>query len=271
MVKGEVTYPNVEKAMQYADDVLSGRIAACIHVRRAIQRHFDDLKTQDSPDFPFYFDPAKAEKVCRFIGKMIHTKGKWARQPIVLEPWQCFATIVPFGWMRRSNKKRRFREVYIEVPRKNGKSAWSAAIANYLFAADGEMGAEVYSGASSEKQAWEVFGPARKMVDWNPAYREAFGINVGAKNLSIPVNGNKFEPLIGDPGDGASPHGSVIDEFHEHKTPALYDTMTTGMGAREQPLNWIITTAGVDTSGPCYTKRTHVTKVLDGTVVDNEL
>lgn len=268
MAKAKPAYPHVEKAMQYIDDVLSGRIDVCKYVKLAAQRHLDDLKKSEDPDYPYYFDQAKSERVCRFVEMMIHTKGKWARTPLVLAPWQCFATVVVFGWMKRANHKRRFRKTYIEVPRKNGKSAWSAAVGNYMLTADGELGAEVYSGAASEKQAWEVFGPARLMAKWNEDYAEDFGLTIGAKNISILFTGSKFEPLIGDPGDGASPHLAIVDEFHEHKKPNLHDTMSTGMGSREQPLMWVITTAGVDVSGPCYAERETAIKVLEG-VIDN--
>src|SRR5690606_11836265 len=86
-----------------------------------------------------------------------------------------------------------------------------------------------------------------------------------------PVDGSRLEPLIGDPGDGSSPSCSVIDEFHEHKTPNLYDTMVSGMGERDQPLNFIITTAGSNIAGPCYDKRRQVQQMLDKTLPNDEL
>src|SRR3990167_6556496 len=117
-----------------------------------------------------------------------------------------------------------------------------------MLAADGEHGAEVYSGAGTEKQAWEVFGPARLMARQTPALCNALGIQANAKNLHIMETASKFEPIIGKPGDGASPSMSITDEYHEHTTSEQYDTMVTGMGAREQPIAWVITTAGSDTS-----------------------
>jgi phage terminase large subunit-like protein len=80
----------------------------------------------------------------------------------------------------------------------------------------------------------------------------------------------KFEPLIGKPGDGASPHFSITDEYHEHATSEQYDTMLTGMGSREQPMAWVITTAGSDTAGPCYALRSELVDVLEGTVANPE-
>ena len=177
-----------------------------------------------------------------------------------------------FGWLRKANGKRRFRTFYWEIPRKNGKSLLAGGIGNYMFTADGEFGAEVYSGATTEKQAWEVFGPARLMMDRSKELASYMGVEVMAKKMVILSNGSKFEPVIGNPGDGASPSCAIVDEYHEHDTPALYDTMETGMGAREQPLMLAITTAGSNIAGPCHVeKHDEVRKVLDGVQENEEL
>ncbi|EIV6944794.1 TPA: hypothetical protein N6Y29_001238 [Escherichia coli] len=188
--------------------------------------------------------------------------------PITLEPWQLFVICCAFGWVNKGSRLRRFREVYTEIPRKNGKSAISAGVALYCFACDNEFGAEVYSGATTEKQAWEVFRPARLMCKRTPMLTEAFGIEVNASNMNRPEDGARFEPLIGNPGDGSSPHCAVVDEYHEHATDALYTTMLTGMGARRQPLMWAITTAGYNIEGPCYDKRREVIEMLNGSVTE---
>lgn len=157
------------------------------------------------------------------------------------------------------------------MPRKNGKSAIAAGVALNMFANDGEFGSEVYAGATTEKQAWEVFKPARLMAIRSPEFIEAAGILVNAGSLEIPEDGSLFEPIIGDPPDGQSPHCAVVDEYHEHATSALYDTMQTGMGARRQPLIFTITTAGFNIEGPCYDLRIRVQEMLLGTVPDDEL
>ena len=145
---------------------------------------------------------------------------------------------------------------------KRGKSALSAPVGLYCFAADNEFGAEVYSGATTEKQAWEVFRPARLMAKRTPALLDHYGIEVNASNLNIPADGARFEPLIGNPGDGQSPSCAIVDEYHEHDSDDLYTTMITGMGARRQPLMWVITTAGYNIDGPCYDKRREVLEML---------
>ena len=262
-----VNYADV--ATQYAKDVVSGKINACLHVRNACQRHLDNIEASKQPDYPYYWNEQAANKICKFASMMVHIKGKWAGKKIVLEPWQCFLLGVPFGWLRKKDNLRRFREIYAEIPRKNGKSIMGAIIGLYMFTADGEHGAEIYAGATSEKQALEVFTPARVMCLKNPQFSKYFGITVGAKNLARIDDASKFEPVIGKPGDGSSPHCALVDEYHEHSTPELYDTMLTGMGARSQPMLVVITTAGVDSSAPCYAKRDEAIKVLAG-VIQNE-
>jgi len=254
-------------ARRYAEDVINGRIDACKYVRQACARHLRDLSNQEDERFAFYFDRSKANRACRFVENCVHVKGKWARQGdrrIRLEPWQSFITASLFGWLRKADDTRRFREGYVEVPRKNAKSTWSAGIGNFMLLADDEPGAEVYSGATTERQAWEVFGPARQMVLRSPGMRAHYNVTVGAKCLSQLDTASKFEPLIGKPGDGASPHCAIVDEYHEHPTDELFDTMLTGMGARTQPLLLVITTAGSNIEGPCHQKRSQVIRILDG-------
>jgi len=266
-------YPHVNKANKYARDVVAGRIPACKWVKAACQRHLDDLKREKDADYPFKFDRLKAEKYCQFAEKMPHVKGDWAKRKelIVFQPWQCFIWCCVYGWLRKKDDLRRFREVYAEIPRKNSKSIQSAIAGHYMFTSDGEIGAEVYSGATSEKQAWEVFGPARQMALQAKGFKDFFDVEINAKTLSILRTNSKFEPIIGKPGDGASPTCAIVDEYHEHQTPDLYDTMLTGMGARFQPLQVVITTAGWNLGSPCYDKRDQVCKMLDGVIQNDEL
>lgn len=243
-------------ARKYATDVLRGRISACKSIRLQCQRFVDELKAQKARDFPFRFDPQKAARVCKFIERLPHSKGKWARgnARIVLEPWQVWILACTFGWLRKKNDLRRFRVLFVVVPRKNGKSALSAGIGLYMLCADDEVGAEVYSGATNEKQAWEVFGPARLMAQRTPALVKRFGVEVNAKSLVRVADNSKFETITGDPGDGQSPSCSIHDEYHEHDDDGQVDTMQTGMGARDQPMQVLITTAGDNLAGPCYAR-----------------
>lgn len=263
-------------ANQYAKDIVSGAIPAAELTRLACQRHLDDLeKSQKDKDYPFEFNPVlerdgkqyrPGNRVCAFIELLKHTKGAWKGKNIHLEPWQIFNICVPFGWIRKDNGFRRFTEIYLEVPRKNGKSIIAAGIGLYMLLLDGEGGAEVYSGASSKKQALEVFAPAWLMCSNDKELRDHYGVTVWGKK---PEGGqltlqdfSKFEMLIGNPPDGSSPSCSLVDEYHEHPDSRLYDTMKTGMGARAQPMLLVITTAGIDTSSACFNHRTQGVNLL---------
>ena len=274
-----MTHDHATRARRYAVAVRDRKIPACRWVRLACLRHLTDLASQKRADFPYRFDPAKAERVCAFVELMPHVKGHWAIvQPghpetshLQLEDWQCFFVCAVYGWLEKATGLRRFRVALLEVPRKNGKSALSAALGLYHLTADGEYGPEIYSAATTEKQAWEVFRPARQMAERTPEFLEAYGVEVNAKTLAVPANGGRFEPIIGKPGDGASPSLAIVDEYHEHLDATLYDTMVTGMGARRQPMMLVITTAGEDTSGPCYALVDRTQKMLDGTQPDDRL
>lgn len=261
-------YPNVNVANQYARDVLSGKIRACKYIRLACQRHFDDLKKSLDTNYLYTFNRDLAERACRFVQLLPHSSGDLKGQKLKLEPWQAFIFSCVFGWVTKKNKKRRFKEAYIRVARKNGKSFFAAGIGIYMFCADGENSAEVYCGATQMRQAKKVFTPALHMAKMLPALRSKFNVSVWAEKMTRP-DGSVFAPVVGDPGDGDSPSCSIIDEYHEHQSDRLYSAMTTGMGARSQPLTLIITTAGVDLESPCYDKDKEVKEVLDG-ITPNE-
>ena len=265
------TYPHVNKAHQYCRDVLSGKIDACLQVKQACKRHLDDLEKSRDKNYRWRFDKEKAERVCEFIECLVHVKGEWAGKLIILEPWQCFIECCIFGWVDKKTGYRRFTKAEIYVPRKNGKSVLAAGTADYMFLADGEAGAEVYSGATSEKQAWEVFRPAKQMIEKSPDIKEFFGVDVFAKSMFSYESASRFEPVVGKPGDGSSPHLATVDEYHEHDTSELYDTMATGMGARRQPLMFVISTAGVNLAGPCKESFDELIKVLAGVTENDRL
>lgn len=261
-----------EIADSYAYDVMSGHIPANVYIKHAVKEHIGNKKLVINDDYPYEYDADKAYSACRFIELQYHTKGKWAqkKEHLVLEPWQVFFVCNVFGWVRKRDGLRKYREALLLVPRKNGKSALAAAIGLYMMCADNEYGAEVYTGATSEKQAKEVFTPAQIMARKNPAMLAHYGIMVNASNICIEKNGSKMEPVIGNPPDGSSPSCAIIDEVHEHKDSRLIDTMITGMGAREQPLALYITTAGFNVSGPCYSMQIELQKQLEGAITRND-
>lgn len=265
----------VDAALGYATAVIAGEIPACKWTRLACQRQLDDMKRPVSEDWPWVFDPVRASRPCEFLELLPHIKGKWAREGrlIELEPWQAFIVTTVFGWVHRDTGLRRYREAYIEVPRKNAKSTLSSGLALYMVSADGEYGAEVYSAATTRDQARIVFDDAKAMAARLPDMRTHLGVAILQHSITVAYTASKFMPLAaeGSTLDGLNVHFAVIDELHAHKTRAVYDVIDTACGAREQSLLWNITTAGTDISGICYERRTHVTKVLDSVVDDPSL
>lgn len=258
----------VDIADKYAQDVIKGEISACSWIKKACKRYKKDRKRKD-----IYMDDKRASKWCRFLEKLPHVKGKWAfrHEALVLSDWQVFIIVNVYGFYWKRNGRRRFREVFILVPRKNGKSFMLAGVGLGHLAIDEEYGAEVYTGATTEKQAWEVFRPARQMAIKAEGLADYFGIEVNAKNLNVMNTGSRFEPVIGKPGDGSSPSCGIVDEYHEHADSDMVDTFQTGMGARENPVLWQISTAGTDMASPCYDKQDEVKKILDGSITDDTI
>ena len=257
-------------ARQYAADVLGGKIPACKWVKLAADRQLADLKIYAGSRSPYVFDENEANRVCKFIELLTHTKGELAGTRIHLEPWQVFILTTVFGWLRRADGGRRYRRAYVEVSRGNGKSTLCSGIGLYCLLADREGGAEVYSFATTRDQAKIVFGDAKVMAERNAALRQKFGLQVLANALYVPQTNSTFQAKSaeGSTLDGLNTHLAIIDELHAHKTRAVYDVVETSTGKRKNSLMFVITTAGFDTSGICYEVRTMVTKVLEKSVVD---
>lgn len=260
----------VARATDYARRVVAGKVPACKWVKAACARQLADLKRKRSADWPYKFDRDKGNRICAFVERMPHIKGPLAGQPIELGDWQVFILSTVFGWVKPDGK-RRFRRVYIEVPRGNGKSALSSAVGLYCLTADDEGGAEVYSLATTRDQARIVFGDAQAMARRSPPFRKRFGVEVLANAIAVTDTASRFIPLAAEAStlDGLNIHLGIIDELHAHKTRKVYDVVETGIGKRDQSLLWVITTAGTDRAGICYEVRTFVCKLLDGVFADD--
>lgn len=264
------SYPHVNAANKYARDVISCKTDACKWVKLACERHMSDLEKAKLASWPYEFDKAKAERVCKFVERLRHIKGKWAGTRIILQPWQKFIICSVFGWVSKADGLRRFRTVYAEIPRKNSKSTTTSGLALYMLTADGEGGAEVYSTATKKDQARIVFFDAQAMARKSPEFLAKFGVDVSAHNMCVLETASKFEALSADSStlDGLNVHFGAIDELHAHKTRAVYDVIETATGSRSQPILWCITTAGSNRAGICYEVRTYLTKILERVAVD---
>jgi phage terminase large subunit-like protein len=251
----------------YARSVVAGTVPAGKYHRLACARHIRDRAREGSPEFPYVFDLAKAEKYFRFAEKLKHYKGQWASLPIRLEPWQKFCDGSLIGWVRADTGLRRFRYSLEEVPRKNGKTLRAGIRLDYLTFFDGEMGAEGYSIATKRDQAKLAFTDAKKLVE-SSGLKTRIGVRVS--NLHREDTASKLEPLGADHDstDGLNPHVVCVDELHAMKDRGLLDVMETATGARRQPLIFAITTFGNDPVSVWGDQHDYGCKVLDGVLVD---
>lgn len=256
-------------ARKYMKDVLERRIPACKEVREACKRQENDLKKWSKPGSLYRFDESLAVRPCAFIEELQHVKGPLSGEKIRLEPWQVFILTTVFGWVNDLGK-RRYRRVYIEVPRGNGKSALSSGIELFCLCADHEGGAECYSFATTRDQAKIVFDTSKRMASMNHALRQHYGLEVLANSLYVPSTGSTLQAKSSDASslDGLNIHCGVIDELHAHRTREVYDVAETGTGKRLQSLLWVITTAGSNRAGICFELHTHIQRILAGTAED---
>jgi phage terminase large subunit-like protein len=206
------------------------------------------------------FDPARVDKVLAAFGKLRHTKGKWAGQPLIPDPWQVAYILAPvFGWIRYDRDilkwVRVIRELYVDMPRKNGKSTTLGGIGIYMTAADGEQGAEVVAAATTKKQAAFVFAPVKALAEKAPALKGH--VQAFASKIVHPASASYFEVIssVADAQHGANLHCAVVDELHVHKSPDLVETLETGTGSRDQPLVACITTADDGKPGTIYARK----------------
>lgn len=135
-----------EKYWRYAKDVIDGKIVACQYVKQAAKRYLDFFDKYD-------FRTDKVDRVINFISKLRHYVGKHKGKHFVLLPFQMWIICNIFGFYQKGTDKRVTKYVYIELARKNGKTALVAAILLYMLVADGESGAECEMVANSAKQA----------------------------------------------------------------------------------------------------------------------
>lgn len=249
----------VDPATAYATDVVSGRVVTGRLVRLACQRHLDDLAKPRG----MRWDAPEAQRAIDFFGHLTHHKGEWAGLTIHLEPWEDFIVGSLFGW-KRADGTRRFRDAYVEVARKNGKTELASGIGLLLAFFDDEGGAEVYAAATKRDQAKIVWDEAARMVKASPGLRSRIKATVGS--LFIEGTASKFAPLGADADtlDGLNVHGSLVDEVHAHRGRALWDVLGTASGARRQPVRFAITTAGYDRKSLCWELHTFGQSVVEG-------
>jgi phage terminase large subunit-like protein len=217
------------------------------------------------------FDPSHGARVCAFVERFCRqSKGRWAGEPIRLVDWQRDLIMRAFGW-RKSDGKRRFKTVHVELPKKNGKSTLVSALALYLQLQDGENAAEVYLNAVDRKQADIVFEEACRMIESSPQFGSRLVISRYHGTVTDPRKYGVIQKNSGDAPskDGANASAVIFDEIHRFGDDRrMWDIYTYAGISREQPIKIVITTAGEDAEGVWWELREHTEAVIAGTRPD---
>lgn len=270
----------LDELLQYSKDIIAGKIPACKKHRWACQRFVRDIKRQGHPDFPYVFDETAAVRFLTWMGFFKHTKGSLEGQFIKPHIVQKFIFGQIYGWVHKDTGLRRFRKAYWQVGRKNAKSQSLAIVGLYELAAFGEPCSEVYIAATKKDQTRYVWGEAEliaRRCEWLQGkivtkYHKALGTSV----IMHPKSDSFFARMSKDDkkkGDGANPQCGLLDEYHAHETTEFYDVLSSGMKTRQQPLLFIITTAGFELNNPCYADEyDYVSRLLnpDDDSIDND-
>lgn len=218
----------------------------------------------------YHYDTQAADRAVDFFARWLrHQKGELAGQSLALAEWQASEIIRPlFGW-KRADGTRKYRTAYVEIPRKNGKTTIAAGVGLYLLFADGEQGAEVYSAAADREQAAIAFDLASSMVEAEPALRKR--AKVYRRSIVVESTGSSYKVLSADARSkhGFNAHGIILDEVHAQPNRELYDVLHTSTGARRQPVEFLITTAGIyDPESIAWQLHEYATRVRAGVIDD---
>ena len=253
----------IEGLDSYCSDVLNDRIPSGIHLKNAVTRFNNDY---DNPKW--HFDEKAVNKVIKFIAKLKHFTGRHAGKHFILQPWQVFIIANLYGFYR-DNGSRRFRTAYLEMARKQGKTALVAALSLYSLIADDEAASEILLAANSKDQA---------KIAFNLVHSFARGLDPDEKQLK------RFRAdivLQDEPGfikclasdsdklDGYNCSLGIVDEYHSAPDSKVRDVIRSSQGMRVNPLLITITTAGFDKSLPCFELRTVATEIAAGVKQDD--
>lgn len=252
-----------ERVLNYVNDILDGTIPACQKHIWACRRFLNDLERTQDDECPFYFDVDQLYDFYEWAKQFKHFKGVIAGQHIELTDFQLFISANIFCFLNKVTDKRRFLRVFIELARKNAKSQFLALIGSYItFLSDQQE--ECYIAGWDRQQSSLVYNDILKQLSANEIltgkFKDAYGKITHLRSGSIIVPLSKEAKKTGD---GTNPSIGIVDEYHAHDTSEIYDVIDSGMGARENTLMFIITTAGFNINGPCYKEYKYCSQILD--------
>lgn len=260
-----------QRLMDYVYDILEGKIKACKKHIWACERFIKDLERAQEDECAFYFDIEKLYDFYEWAKEFKHFKGILAGKPIELTDFQLFVAANIFCFLNKEDDTRRFLRVFIELARKNAKSQFLALIGSYItFLSDQQE--ECYIAGWDRQQSSLVYNDILKQLQASEMlkgkYKDSYGKITHFRSGSIIVPLSKEAKKTGD---GTNPSLGIVDEYHAHDTSEIYDVIDSGMGARQNTLMFIITTAGFNLNGPCYKEYQYASQIVDPeNVIEND-
>lgn len=270
-------------AVQYAQDVVDGKIIAGNNFLEC-KRFLDDLKRDD-----LELHTKEPDLVCNIIERfMVHKQGEsidgepLMNKPMLLQPWQIFCVYNLIGFYYKGTKERRYKEAFIFIPRKSGKTMFIAALSFALAILERRSGSIIYIVAASQKQACESFNDIlytlryRGMIDDFRVLNNNAEHSIGYQFTDAdgrPDGSIHIEALASNPDaqDSFNCNIAIADEVHAFKKSAQYNRFKEAMKAYTNKLMIGITTAGDNINSFCYRRLEYAKKILNGTVKDDTL
>lgn len=252
----------------YWQAIEAGEVTVCKKTRTIYARLAAEIAAGDSGRWTF--DAERGNRPIAFIERFCrHSKGEWAGQPLRLELWQKAFVCALFGFVDRTTGYRRYTEAFLCIARKGGKSTLAAGILLYLFVADGEPGADIFTAATKLDQASLIYEEAIHMIEQSPLLRKR--IRKRRNDLYYSAQRGKMRPLGKNSNtlDGLNGHGICIDELHGISDIGLYEVLKQSMSARRQPVLLMTTTAGTVRGGVFDNIYEYAERCLDGVIQDD--
>lgn len=250
------------KYKTYLENILTGKVNHGKHIKMLCEQIKADL---DNTDLPYYFDYETADKFIRFIEHLSLTESEWAGKPFLLENWQAFAVANIFGWKHKETGVRRYDEVTIHIPKKNGKTALAAVIAiAYAFLEKEDYAGQIYMAATNREQANICFRAVKRTIDLTKGLGNYFKVmQYAVINKSNQTN---IKALSGDAPsvEGFGSSLVIFDEYHLQRDDELKENLITGQAARKGALFISISTAGTDKTSPYFRHIKACKNILNG-------
>lgn len=262
--KGKKIIIEEQPYYKYAKDIVEGRITSGTYVRLACERYLNDIKRKD-----LIFDAEEVDKAIRFVNIFKHFKGDANGKPFYLEPWQTFIFANIIGFTYKNTGERRFKQSYIQMARKGGKTCLTASLSLYYLVASGIASPSIAFCGASRDQAAIAFDFVEK---WSKQIDpSAKNIKILRNEIKLAINNGKMKVYSSDVKggiEGGQFDFAIVDEFHQHPNSQVFDSVKGGMIGSKSHLS-VITTAGFDLTSPCYVMRDSCINMLNG-VIEND-